>query len=134
MGGARFARQRATWPGPAHPPPRAYPSVLTRCCTVCGTTQGGGDSRKASPPASGRLSSLGRLSMDMTGQPRLYLTAVEAAHIQFRWDGPRGWEVHLNWRRQGDGWSDEPAAFYAELSTVELADVIAAELERILGL
>lgn len=72
--------------------------------------------------------------MDMTGQPRLFVTAVEAGHMQVLWDGHHGWSVTVKVRRQGDGWDDTPASFYGGLTTEELFDVICAEWALLLGL
>jgi hypothetical protein len=70
----------------------------------------------------------------MTGQPRLWVTAVEAAHIQLLWEWHHGWSAHIKMRRQGDGWDATPATFYGALSTEELYDVLVTELARMLGL
>lgn len=72
--------------------------------------------------------------MDMTGQPRLFALAIEAGQMQVLWDGHRGWSVRTQVRRQGDTWGSEPAAFYSELSTEELLEVICAEWAQLLGL
>lgn len=71
--------------------------------------------------------------MDMTGQPRLFKTAVEAAHVSLIWGGHQGWSVSVAARRQGDTWSTEPNSFYGGLTTDELLDVITAELSVLLG-
>lgn len=72
--------------------------------------------------------------MDMTGQPRLFVTAVEAGNMQVLHEGHLGWSVHVKVRRQGDTWVDTPATFYGGLSTEELFDVICAEWANLLGL
>jgi hypothetical protein len=72
--------------------------------------------------------------MDMTGQPRLFVTAVEAGHMQVLHEGYHGWSVSTRARRQGDTWQDAPADFYGGLTTEELFDVICATWAHLLGL
>lgn len=72
--------------------------------------------------------------MDMTGQPRLWTPAVEAAAMQVFYEGYHGWSMHLSYRRSGDGWGAQPAVFHGGLTTNELLDVCCAELACMLGL
>ena len=69
-----------------------------------------------------------------TDQPRLFVLGIEALHVTMLHRTNRGWSVSVSVRRQGDDWGDEQARHYEGLSRAELADVVGAELARLLGL
>jgi len=69
-----------------------------------------------------------------TVQERLFVLGIEALHVTMLHRPNRGWSVSVSARRQGDDWSDSPATHYESLSRSELADVVLAELEELLGL
>lgn len=72
--------------------------------------------------------------MDMTQQPRLFVTAIEALHLNVQHNGHEGWSMHMSYRRQGDAWGDSLPVFHGGLSTEELLDVVCAEVALALGL
>jgi len=64
-------------------------------------------------------------------QERLFRLAVDAINVHASHEGGRGWRVGIRARRGDEEWSDVAGRDYTYLSTDELLDVIAAELERI---
>lgn len=72
--------------------------------------------------------------MDMTGQPRLFVTAFEAINFQALHEGHHGWSLMRTARRQGETWGSTPPEFYGALGTEELLDVWTAQLAQDLGL
>lgn len=68
----------------------------------------------------------------MTDQPRLWTPSVEAVELQAHFGGHEGWQLRINWRREGDVWGSEPAEFYDALAVAELLDVAAVSLELLL--
>jgi len=67
-------------------------------------------------------------------QLRLFRLAPEALAITAYFDGPRGWTLWIQCRRQGDTWADSYRETYSGLSTHEMADVIDRATAGALGL
>ena len=62
-------------------------------------------------------------------QERLFRLAVEAGNLWFRHEPGRGWVLRVQFRRGDEAWDDAYSEQYAGLSTRELLDVIATELD-----
>jgi hypothetical protein len=70
----------------------------------------------------------------MTEQPMLWVPAVEAVTFRASADPWGYWEARVAWRRSGARWLQEQSSDFDALTTSELLDAIAAELEtRLLG-
>lgn len=69
----------------------------------------------------------------MEGQMNLTGTGVDAFHIQCLHHFAEGWSVRVGARLNGQTWSQADVREYSFLSTSELLDVLAAELDRTLG-
>lgn len=67
------------------------------------------------------------------GQGKLFQLAIEGVSVQAHYRHGHGWEVALTWRRQGEGWASDPWHRFDHLTTGEMLDVIAVELELALG-
>lgn len=67
-------------------------------------------------------------------QDRLFRLAVEALGFNAHHEPGRGWRLAVVVRRGDEHWDDAHKELYEALSTPELADVIAEELARALGL
>lgn len=70
----------------------------------------------------------------MIDQPRLFVTPVEALHLQIVHTLGAGWRVTLRARRAGDTWERVEERDYERLYTDELFDVVCADLAQLLGL
>jgi hypothetical protein len=67
-------------------------------------------------------------------QERLFRLAVEALTVSAHRDGYGRWHIALRARRGDEGWQDGYWASYELLTSAELVDVLAAELDRLFGL
>lgn len=65
-------------------------------------------------------------------QLRLFKLAPEAVTITAQWHSFDGWQVILRLRRSGEAWTDAYRADYTHLTTVEMVDVLMAELDALL--
>lgn len=70
----------------------------------------------------------------MDGQLQFGVPALEAVNVSAMWSFPTGWDLRITARRSGRSWSEGETRTYDYLATEELADVLAEELGRLLGL